>query len=574
MQNFFLLILFAVSLVYIVYFLLKRLRKTEEELMRKNGELQKRLYELSIAQAVATQIGYSLDIKAILESIVSTAQRVINYSVIVYTLVDHKTIALKLFEKDFVSDEFLGHVKKKTLDVLYEHIAITSYHVIESSQKDVVNPGVHYDQKEPLSSFTIPVTINRTCVGSISIVSAVQNAFQKDDIELIERILENTTAAVGKLEEIISTEKAKLDSFLFSVTSGALLFLIVDNEVLKLSAINSAAKQFLHIEDEHPDTTSVIAHFGMHYDLVQNIQAVALEKKSMIIKDVLIYERYFKIYLNPVFMKTEEKIIGVAVTMEDVTFERDIEKMRETFTSMVVHELRAPLSSIKGASSMLLKGGLAAEDEKKMLHIVHDSTDRMLTEIGDILDVSKLEAGKFSLNKALFDLNHLIEEKVLAFSFIGQERFVTITSKLDTSYPPIVFDAQRIGQVMNNLLSNALKFTPDHGEIHVTTAVQDGQITVSVTDTGMGIPDEKKSLLFSKYGQLSGAIRKEAGTGLGLYISKGIIESHGGKIWVTSDAGKGTAVAFTLPMVTKLEKQEPVTKVPSSPSNLFQRVVN
>lgn len=575
MQSFFLIIVLIIGVGLLTYFFSKRLKKTEEELRRKNVELQKRLYELSIAQTVATQIGYSLDIKAIMESIVSTAQRVIDYSAISYALVDHKTITLKLFEKDYVTDQFLLNVKKKTLDIIQQDSQGTSYNVIESSQRDVVNQGMPYEASELLSSFSMPVKIANRTVGSITIATARKDAFNKEDTELIERILENTTTAVGKLEEIISTEKAKLDSFLFSVTSGALLFLIMEGPVLRLSAINSAAKHFLHIEDSAPDTTSVIAHFGMHYDLVKNIQDIANEKKSMIIKDVSIYDRYFKIYLNPVFLKSQEKIIGVAVTMEDVTFERDIEKMRETFTSMVVHELRAPLSSIKGASSMLLKGDLKIEDQKKMLQIVYDSTDRMLTEIGDILDMSKLEAGKFTLNKSINDLNKLVDEKVLAFSFTAKERSVDISGHLGESIPQIAFDSQRIGQVLNNLLSNALKFTPDNGSIKVTTTSQDGQITVSVTDTGVGIPEEKKPLLFSKYGQLSGAIRKEGGTGLGLYISKGIIESHGGKIWVESKPGGGTTVAFTLPIVTTIEEVKPEEKKPEIPaSQLSQRVVN
>ncbi|MGE5041457.1 MAG: ATP-binding protein [Candidatus Levyibacteriota bacterium] len=572
MQTILLIIGGAILFFYVVHFLAKRLRKTEEELKHKNAEFQKRLYELSIAQAVSTQIGYSLDIKAIAESIVSTAQYIMNTSIVSYALVDHKTITLKLFQKDFVPDSFVSSFKESTLQSLYEKLPHDSYRIIEAAEREILKPGEHSDQEAPQTFLAIPIVINSECVGVISLSSFRPNAFSKEDKELVVRIIDNTTAAVGRLEDVIATEKSKLDSFLFSVTSGAILFLI-DGEVLRLSAINSAAKQFLHIEDDHPDTTSVIARFGMHYDLVKNIQDIAKDKKSMIIKDVSIYERSFKIYLNPVFLRSEEKIIGVAVTMEDVTFERDIEKMRETFTSMVVHELRAPLSSIKGASSMLLKGSLKVEDEKKMLQIIYDSTDRMLTEIGDILDMSKLEAGKFTLNKSLGELNKLVDEKVLAFSFTAQERHVTITSGLDTAIGQTVFDNQRIGQVLNNLLSNALKFTPDNGSIKVSTNLSDGQITVSVADTGVGIPESKIPLLFSKYGQLSGAIRKEGGTGLGLYISKGIIESHGGKISVISTSGKGTTFTFTIPAVTTMEEAAPVA-APVPSSQLSGQVVN
>ncbi len=264
--------------------------------------------------------------------------------------------------------------------------------------------------------------------------------------------------------------------------------------------------------------------------------------------------------------------------MEDDTLERDDEQLLETFTSMVVHELRAPLASIKGASSMLLSDKLNKEDKDKMLHIIYNSTDKMLNDIGDILDVNKLEVGKFTLNKTVSNINDLVKEKILTFSFTAQERHIKIESSLDEGITQSLFDAQRIGQVLNNLLSNALKFTPDNGVITATTSRQDGQILVSIHDTGVGVPEEKKSLLFSKYGQLSSSITREGGTGLGLYISKGIIESHGGKIWLDGKPGEGTTVSFTLPIVTKVEDAEissPTVAKPQIPSStISQRVVN
>lgn len=536
----------------IALMLIKRLRRTENELKRKNKEVERRLYELSVSQAVSQQIGYSLHIESVIQSIVDTAEHVIPHSAISYGLVDGATITVKTLEKDFLGSIFTSALQKDLLDEIYKQLPQNQYHVISSVQKEIIATQGGYNNVVPASIFTLPLVINHTCVGAIALSSVKKDAFSQEDTSLLSRIIENTTATVGNLEQVIGTEKSKRDSFLFSLTSGALLFLI-EGDVLKLSSINAAAKQFLHVQD-NPDTSQVIAHFGMHYDLIQDIKDVAGEKKSMIIKDVSIYDRGFKIYLNPVFLEGADQIIGVAVTMEDVTFERDVERLRETFTSMIVHELRAPLTSIKGASDLLLSGSLKKEDMDKMLHIVHDSTERMLMDIGDILDVSKLEAGKFMLNKSISDINTLVTEKVMTFSFTANMRHIKISSNVDTGIPQFVFDPQRVGQVLNNLLSNALKFTPDNGSITVTTTSRNDQITVSVHDTGVGVPPEKMVLLFSKYGQLAGGLRKEGGTGLGLYISKGIVESHGGKIWLEDGKGKGATFSFTLPLTTKLDE--------------------
>lgn len=562
-------ILLGVSAIYSM----KRLKRTENELKKKNTELQKRLYELSISQSISGQIGYSLNIKTIIESVIQTIEKVIDHSAVSYALVDNNLISCKLYEKDFVGPNFGVAVKKEMLNSLYVLIPQRDYQIIDSVQKEFMSGSGEYNNEKPASFCSFPLVINHMTVGIIAVASTKSNAFSDEDKALLGRIIENTTSAVGNLEQVINTEKGKLDSFLFSLTSGAILFLM-DKSDMKLSAINSAAKHFLHL-GAAVDATAVVAHFGMHYDLVTDIKNVAGMKESMLLKNIEIYDRCFKIYLNPVFLHDSQEVLGVSITMEDVTFERDIEEIRETFTNMVVHELRAPLTSIKGASAMLMAGKLSAEDAEKMLHIVHDSTERMLMDIGDILDVAKLEAGKFTLNETMGDINALASEKALAFSFMAKERKINLENHMDAALPHTSFDQQRVGQVLNNLLSNALKFTPDNGTITITTTSQNGQIQVSVHDTGMGVPPEKMTLLFSKYGQLGSAVRHEGGTGLGLYISKGIIDSHGGKIWLDSKPGEGTTVSFTLPIVTKPEAVTvPAVPTPETSKVAPQRVIN
>jgi signal transduction histidine kinase len=541
------------GLLFIKYRSLKTL------LNKKDRDLQRSLYEMAVYKSVSHEAGYSLNMEIILESVIESLNKAVTNSAISYALVDNSTITLKIFENDYLSDEFIEGIKKKTLDELYDQLPDKNYNVISAIKKD------HVGRREPSfknkleSIILIILTINQRCAGIISVASSDKNAFTKEEQAMLFRIVDNTGETIEKIERVINTEKGKLDSFLFSLSSGAILFSIKD-EVLKVSDINSAARQFLHIDDK-ADTANVIAHFGMHYDLIKDIQEAALQKKSTMIKDVSIYDKSFKLYLNPVFLHNSDQVIGVALTMEDITLERDIEEMRETFTSMVVHELRAPLSSIKGASSMLMDGKLKIEDADKMIRIIHDSTERMLADIGDILDISKLEAGKFTLKKSMSNINNLVKDKVLTFSFLAQERNIVLKSELDDKIPDSVFDLQRIGQVINNLLSNALKFTPDRGTITATTHLLNDKIEVSVHDTGIGVPPEKMALLFSKYGQFAGALRKEGGTGLGLYISRGIIDSHGGKIWLDSKPNQGTTALFEIPLVMKLDNPQETTQV-------------
>lgn len=223
---------------------------------------------------------------------------------------------------------------------------------------------------------------------------------------------------------------------------------------------------------------------------------------------------------------------------------------------IMVHELRAPLTSIKGAVELLEKGALAGEEERKMFVIIKDSTLRMLDEVGDILDAGKIEAGRLSLLKQSADINGLIMERIATFSFLAREKGVVILSELDKSIPRFDFDPARISQVVNNLFSNSIKFIADHnGQIKAETKLLKDQVLVQIRDNGEGIAKDEQTKLFTRYGQFAPQ-EAHKGTGLGLYISKGIVEAHGGKIWIESpvnigldeEVGRGTAVYFTLPI--------------------------
>lgn len=564
-----------------IYFV-RRYQHSEKEVLHKNKELSRKIYELLLSQEVSEQIGYSLSVKNIMETVVRVAQKLFEDATISYAVVDQKTVLVKVIQRGLVGSKFLEAVKNYTLEPLWDTYNAHEFAVIDSVQKDIIIDQKEYFDSLPKNHFAVPLIVNGKKVGVVCI-SSTREEVTKEDQMLFTEMVENATSTIGRLADMIDTEEAKLHSFLFSLTSGALLFLL-EGEVVRLSAINSAAKQFLHLTAE-VDTTAVIAHFGMHYDLVENMKAAIRQKKSMIIKDVKIYEKYFKIYLNPVFLSGTKTIIGVSVTMEDITSEKDIEEVRQTFTHMVVHELRAPLTSIKGASQMLLSGNLKSVDSKKMLTIISDSTERMLTDISDVLDVAKLESGKFELHKTIADINTVVKDKALAFSFTAQQRHITIQTKIDPSIPNSLFDTQRIGQVLNNLFSNALKYTADHGHITATTSLQNNTIRVSVTDDGVGVPAEKQALLFSKYGQIENSLRKQGGTGLGLFISRGIISSHGGKIWLDSkpeeglpEGSHGTTVTFEIPLILKPEIIEEVhtgrtdTSNPSSASHIKENI--
>lgn len=230
---------------------------------------------------------------------------------------------------------------------------------------------------------------------------------------------------------------------------------------------------------------------------------------------------------------------------------RELLRMKDEFIYITSHDLRTPMTAIKGYVYLLLKqGGQLSEDARRRLQIVYDSSERMIRLIADLLDVSRIEAGRVQLNPEKLDLVKLakavgdelqpqILERRLALEVLGtEEKFMAWADKA------------RIQQVLVNLIGNAIKFTLEGGKITVAYAAKDKEVVTTVTDTGVGIPQEDMAKLFTKFGRLDNVpvgAAPVAGTGLGLYISKKIVELSGGKIWVESEVGKGSTFSFSLP---------------------------
>ncbi|MEK7565487.1 MAG: HAMP domain-containing sensor histidine kinase [Patescibacteria group bacterium] len=223
------------------------------------------------------------------------------------------------------------------------------------------------------------------------------------------------------------------------------------------------------------------------------------------------------------------------------------EKTHDEFTAMMVHELRAPLTVIHGTLDMFLKNpSLATQPQGQELMVAtQNSTASLQMMVNDILDVSKIEANKFQLNPVADKIQSVLPERIRFFETMVKDKGVTLNLEVADSLPEIPFDRERINQVLNNLISNAIKYTPSGGKILVKAEHIPKAVKVSVIDNGAGIPADKIPELFSKFKQFG---KTDGGTGLGLVIAKGIIEAHGGKIYIESKVDSGSTFSFTLPL--------------------------
>ena len=237
--------------------------------------------------------------------------------------------------------------------------------------------------------------------------------------------------------------------------------------------------------------------------------------------------------------------------IEDKSRQLEIASQHKSeFLANMSHELRTPLNAIIGFSEVLSERMFGDINEKQAEYIsdILQSGQHLLSLINDILDLSKIEAGRMELELSDFDLPSSIENTLTLVRERAVRRGIELGHTVDEHLGMVRADERRVKQVLLNLLSNALKFTPEGGRIDVRAAVRDGMAEISVADTGVGISPEDQELVFEEFRQVGTAAKKVEGTGLGLAISRKFIEVHGGRIWVESQVGKGSTFAFTLPL--------------------------
>jgi signal transduction histidine kinase/DNA-binding response OmpR family regulator len=274
--------------------------------------------------------------------------------------------------------------------------------------------------------------------------------------------------------------------------------------------------------------------------------------------------RILKIRTSPV-IDPHGNFIGSVNSMHDVTAEHEINQMKNEFVSTVSHELRTPLTSIKGYVDLILDGetGEINEIQREFLSIVKQNGDRLVALINDMLDISRIESGRIHLKIVPIDLTDLIAGGVATFRAVLEQTGHIVTAEAPDDLPLAAGDRDRVGQVLVNLISNAIKYSPGGGHVAVSARERGNQVVVSVSDEGMGISREDQEHLFDKFYRVDNSLTRDiGGTGLGLSICKTIIELLGGQIWVQSTFGEGSTFNFSLPVAPKELVRTPAVEGP------------
>jgi len=372
--------------------------------------------------------------------------------------------------------------------------------------------------------------------------------FDLTEIKKTEKDLRDTQLALTNMLEDIEDSRARAEeernrtmAIINNLTDGLLLF---DKEG-KLSLINPAAEELFKIQakDLINKSFSDLKSFPVLTPLIE-----ALEKGEIIRKEVMLEER---LILEVSSVPVLKEKMGNLVILHNITRDKMIERMKGEFVSLAAHQLRTPLSAIKWTMKMLIEGDLGkiTKEQKEFIEKTYISNERMIKLINDLLNVTRIEEGRYLYKPILMDLEPITQFVVNLYKEEAEKRNIKLElKKTKERLPWVMLDSEKIKLAIQNLLENALRYSLSGGLVTVSLKYDKNEVELSVKDNGVGIPEDQQKRIFTKFFRADNVVKMDTeGSGLGLFITKNIIEAHNGRIWFKSKKGEGTTFYLALP---------------------------
>ena len=377
---------------------------------------------------------------------------------------------------------------------------------------------------------------------------------RSSDLDQLGRLINYMAEEMSRLQRLdigdIINEKNKTETILKNIADGVI---VTDTQDYILVANSVAEKWFGLTENNsvHKPIRECIKNQPL-ISLLQEVKDGRLQ--SSVEFDFRVVEtrekKVFQAHAARVHDQ-EDRLIGVVTVIRDVTKEKEIDRIKTELVSMVAHELKSPLTSIYGFSELLLDAKLSDPQAREYAKIILTESTRLTNLVNKFLDLSRLESGRTELQMNPFDMRYLIEKIIETYKGEAEKKDIKIITEIPDTLPLALGDQDMVEQVLLNLFSNAVKYSPNRSKIGIEAKEENDKILVSVIDNGYGIPKESLPHIFDKFYRVADSEGTEEveGSGLGLALAKEIVERHGGTIRVNSRLGVGSVFSFTIPKV-------------------------
>ncbi|MGC1376927.1 MAG: ATP-binding protein, partial [Anaerolineales bacterium] len=509
------------------------------EVRRSTTSLERRVNELETLVKLGHSITSSLDLDSVLTSVVTAAVELTGAEEGQLLLVDEKTNELYMRAGFNFEESFARTFRLPVKDSL-------AGQVLDSGKPISLNEDSPSKIKTSYLVYALiymPLRVQDRVIGVLGVDNRHNNRPFTQHNELLMTVLSDYAAIAIQNAQLYfgsETERAKFGTTLTSIQGGVIL-LDKENRIL---LINPAAQKAFGLGLN--DLTGVpVLDAIKHHDfagLLGSISDNPLEFHEIAFED----GRVFNTQYTPI------ADIGAVITLEDITHLKTLDRLKNDFIHTISHDLRSPLTAIMGYVELLDRVGPLNEQQKQFIHYIQNSIQNITTLVNDLLDLGRIEAG-FDARKDEVALENVLRYTLDNLGRQIEDRQQKLELNIADDIPPIRGNAIRMRQLMDNLLVNAIKYTPEQGTISINLRANEGQVILEVADTGVGIPLADQPHIFEKFYRASNAPKGTPGTGLGLAIVKSIVDNYQGRIWVESTVDMGTKFIIVLPVASEPE---------------------
>ena len=351
----------------------------------------------------------------------------------------------------------------------------------------------------------------------------------------LRREVKRTTSSLAEKADFSESERHKLEAIIANIQDGV----IVMDKNKNVMLVNRAISDIFNL-DSKEIVGKALADVTSNADL----QALLVRASDGPLKYHEINFDDGRVY-NAQYTPIPQ--IGGAVTMQDISYLKELDRLKSDFIHTVSHDLRSPLTSIMGYTELVERTGPLNSNQQEFLRRLQGSIQHITTLVNDLLDLGRLEAG-FDTRRESVQLKNVLEYSLDMFEAQIKKKNIKLSVDIATDLKALRANPIRIRQMLDNLIGNAIKYTPVEGTVHVSMSMQGDQIILKVEDTGHGIPPEEQGRVFEKFYRATNTVEGVEGSGLGLAIVKSIVDSHQGRVWVESTVGKGSSFIVILPI--------------------------
>jgi two-component system phosphate regulon sensor histidine kinase PhoR len=504
------------------------------ETRRNTGSLQKQLDGLEALQEIGRKVTSLLDLDNVLSAVVGAAVDLTGAEEGSLLLLDEASGELYMRAARNFQEDFVRTFRLPVQESLPGQVLLNARPVVldQSTPKKIKTAYL------VSSLMYVPMLLKDRAIGVLGVDNRRSgHPFNDAQLAVMAALADYAAIAIenARLYEHSEVERKKLETILSSVGDGVL---VVDNEN-NLLLINQAARQAFGVGE--PDVTGMPVQEVIHQPELLDLLSEEHENASLQTEISLLDGRVLNAHITAI------PEIGLAVTTQDITHLKELDRIKSDFVNTVSHDLRSPLTAILGYVELIERVGFVNAQQSEFIRRIQLSVQNITALINDLLDLGRLEAG-FDARKDLVPLAAIILYAVEGFKGRAVQKEQTIEVDVPANLPQVLGSPIRLRQMITNLIGNAIKYTPAGGKIQVTARAEENQFIFQVSDDGPGIPSADQPYIFDKFYRAGNVSAEEPGTGLGLAIVKSIVDSHQGRIWVDSILGQGSTFTVVLPV--------------------------